>query len=738
MGWFDEQIKERIHNDDRMVQDSFEKIASAITERRIAIVYDTDRMHAQEAIGHILMHYHIKSRDLPDSVNKLNDVLEYLMRPSGIMRRTVKLSEGWYEDAAGAMLAVTSDGKPVALIPGKVSGYVYFDPDSDQRIHINKKNQHLFGEEAVCFYRPMPVRKMNTLDFAKYVLGVVNYGDLAILLLCSLGVMLLGLFTPVITQFIYSKVVVSGNRLLLLSTITTLLLTGLSAALIGVFKESLIENLKMRANVTTQAATMMRILSVPTDFFRKYSSGDLAVRAQQMETLSDTLFDIIFTIAMTALFSLAYIGQIFAFAPSLCWPALGIILATTAVTILTAYLNMKATDQLMPVVSRESGMVYSLIGGVPKIKNAGAEKRAFSKWAYEYSKSARLRYSNYRMVRLRTTISSAITLFGTLALYEIAISQKISVANYMAFASAYGMVSGAFAALAAGAESIANVGSIVKMASPILEAVPELSEDKPVLERITGGIELSNVSFRYAADMPNVLDNMSLKIRPGQYVAIVGRTGCGKSTLLRILLGFEKPQKGAVYYDGKDMNTVDIKSLRRKIGVVTQNGKLFMGDIYSNIVISKPDLTLDDAWEAAEMCGMKEDIENMPMGMQTLIAEGSGGISGGQRQRLMIARAIAPKPRILMFDEATSALDNITQKTVSESLDKLKCTRIVIAHRLSTIKNCDRIIVLDGGHIVEDGRYDELIAKKGFFCDLVERQRVDIGENKEENSSAQE
>jgi ABC-type bacteriocin/lantibiotic exporter with double-glycine peptidase domain len=225
--------------------------------------------------------------------------------------------------------------------------------------------------------------------------------------------------------------------------------------------------------------------------------------------------------------------------------------------------------------------------------------------------------------------------------------------------------------------------------------------------------------------MPVILDGLSFKIRPGQYVAIVGKTGCGKSTLMRILLGFETPNKGAVYYDGQDISKIDLKSLRRKIGVVMQNGKLFSGDIYSNIVISAPQLTMDDAWKAAELAGIADDIRKMPMEMNTMISEGSGGISGGQRQRLMIARAIAPKPKILMFDEATSALDNITQKKVSESLDALKCTRIVIAHRLSTIMQCDRILVLDKGKIIEDGSYEELIAKNGFFADLVARQQLD-------------
>ena len=221
-----------------------------------------------------------------------------------------------------------------------------------------------------------------------------------------------------------------------------------------------------------------------------------------------------------------------------------------------------------------------------------------------------------------------------------------------------------------------------------------------------------------------ILNDISLRIPNGQYVAIVGKTGCGKSTLLRLLLGFEKPERGSIYYDKKDSCSLDMHSVRKKIGTVMQDGKLFQGSIYENIIIADPTLSMDAAWKAAEVAGIAEDIKKMPMGMHTQISGMAGGISGGQRQRLMIARAVAPKPKILFLDEATSALDNITQKHVSDALDALKCTRVVIAHRLSTIRHCDRILVMDGGKIIEDGNYDELIARKGFFAELVERQRV--------------
>ena len=276
--------------------------------------------------------------------------------------------------------------------------------------------------------------------------------------------------------------------------------------------------------------------------------------------------------------------------------------------------------------------------------------------------------------------------------------------------------------------SIAQIKPILEMARPFLTTIPETAGNKEIVTSISGRVELDHVYFRYNETGPFIIEDLSLKIKPGEYVAIVGRTGCGKSTLIRLLLGFETPEKGAVYYDSKDVTALDSGSLRRNIGTVTQDGGLFQGDIYSNITITAPQLSIDDAWEAAEKASIADDIRNMPMGMHTLISEGQGGISGGQKQRLMIARAIAPKPKLLIFDEATSALDNKTQRQVSEALDAMGCTRIVVAHRLSTIRHCDRIVVLDGGHIIEDGTYDELIAKEGYFAELVERQRLDTSE----------
>jgi NHLM bacteriocin system ABC transporter ATP-binding protein len=623
------------------------------------------------------------------------------------------------------MLGTTKDGNIVALLPGRVRGYYYKDSRTGESVKVNKKNADLIEEEAICFYLPFPLRKLQIKDLLTYIFQQLQAGDYALMIIATMITTGLGLVTPAISRYLYGDVLTYGNKTLLLGAVMTLLCVKLASTFITVIKGILNSNIATKMNLAVESATMMRVLSLPPDFFKQYSSGELSNRVGYMNSLCSMMFNAIFTTGLTAVFSLVYIGQIFAYAPALAVPASVIALLTLAFTVLTAVIQMGITEKQLTEAGKENGMVYALINGVSKIKNAGAEKRAFAKWGSQYVKTAKYIYQPPLYLKLSDVITTAVSLIGTIVLYYMALRSGVSVADYMAFNSAYAMVSSAFMALAAIAVTVSQFRPILKLVQPIFEAEPEVDTGRQVVTKLRGGIELSNVSFRYSDSMPKVLDNLSLKIRPGQYVAIVGKTGCGKSTLMRILLGFEKPQRGAVYYDGKDIASMDLKSLRQKIGVVMQNGKLFQGDIYSNIVISAPWLTLDEAWEAAEMAGMADDIRQMPMGMSTLITEGQDGISGGQRQRLMIARAIAPKPKILMFDEATSALDNLTQKKVSDALDQLKCTRIVIAHRLSTIRHCDRIIVLDEGHIVEDGTYEELLEAGGFVSELVARQRVD-------------
>ncbi len=726
MGWFDEQIRQRKQNDDDVFADSFVNMAAAVLGSKVTGSLSDGSAAAKSAIDEILKYYHVKSREVPDNIKDTNEQLEYLMRPYGIMRRTVRLEKGWYRDAVGAMLGVMKEsGRVVALIPAGFSGYCYIDPDSGKKIKINRRNQRLFDSEAIAFYKPFPLKKIGLGSVAKYIAETLSAADFALIALATLALSLIGMLSPKLNNILFAAVLPSGSVRLLLSIAVFTVSVSVSSLLISATKEMITARINTKMSVSVQAAAMMRIMSLPADFFKGYGSGDLSSRAAHISSLCNMLVSAVLTTGLTSAFSLIYISQIFIYAPLLVVPAIAVILVTVAFSLISSFAQMRISKKQMELSAKESGMSYALISGIQKIKLAGAEKRAFARWGNLYAQNAKLTYNPPAFIKLNSVISLAISLIGNIVMYAAAVKSGVSVADYYAFGTAYGMVSGAFMSLAGMALTVAQIKPILETVQPFFNTVPEISEGKEVITRLSGGIELTNVSFRYNENMPLILDNMSLKIRPGQYVAIVGKTGCGKSTLMRLLLGFEKPQKGAVYYDGRDIERIDLKSLRRRIGVVMQNGKLFSGDIYSNIVISAPWLTQSDAWDAAEKAGIAEDIRRMPMGMNTIISEGSGGISGGQRQRLMIARAIAPKPKILMLDEATSALDNLTQKRVSESLDSLKCTRIVIAHRLSTIKQCDRILVLDGGKITEDGTYDELIAQNGVFAELVERQRLD-------------
>ena len=313
------------------------------------------------------------------------------------------------------------------------------------------------------------------------------------------------------------------------------------------------------------------------------------------------------------------------YAPGLVTPSIGIILVTVIFMIATTTVETAWDRIIMEHEAKERGLVYALICGVQKLKLAGAEKRAFSKWAHMYAKTANDTYNPSFFIKTNSVISLAINLVGTIVLFAFALKSQISVADYYSFNIAYGQVSGAFLALAQIANSIAQVRTVLKMVNPIMEAEPEMTENKAVVSKLSGAIELQHVSFRYEEQSPMIVDDLSVQIKPGEYVAIVGKTGCGKSTLLRLLLGFETPSRGTIYYDQKDIRGLDLKSLRQNIGVVMQSGKLFQGDIYSNIVVSAPHLSVNDAWEAAEIAGIANDIREMPMACSQWSAKAQAG-----------------------------------------------------------------------------------------------------------------
>ena len=730
MGWFAEQIKERIRKDDAEFVDAMEEISSIITGTRqtpdTVCLKEEQDAHITDALREILRYYRFKAVELPHDAKSLEDQLESFCRPFGIMHRRVKLEKGWYRDSIGAMLGFRKNGNAVALIPGKCFGYLCYDSDHVGPVRLSKKTEDDLKETAICFYKPFPVRKMGFRDLLRYMLEAVSLSSYLMLIAMMVLTTLVGLIFPKITHAIYNEVIPSQSMRLFWAVLIFYVSVQIGALLIGMVKTLANEKVSTQMSVAVQSAAMARVMSLPPEFFRQYSSGELATKIQQLHALSGGLYSTLISTSLTSVLSLVYITQIFTYAPALVIPALCVTLLTFGHSLLDTMIRVKHRRLAMEAEAKKNGLTYGLISGIQKIRLSGAEKRAFTRWAKIYAEEVRHTYGLPLGQILSYTITMGISLVGTIVMYYFAVRSGVSLADYYAFTTAYAMITAAFTALSGVGQQIANIRPTLEQITPILKAVPEISQDKKIVTKISGGIELNNVSFRYHDSMPWILKDLSLKIRPGEYVAVVGKSGCGKSTLFRLLMGFETAQRGAVYYDGRNISTLDLHSLRKKIAVVMQNGKLFQGDIYSNISISAPWLTLEEAWEAAEIADIADDIRAMPMGMHTVISEGGGGISGGQKQRLMIARAIASKPKILMLDESTSALDNITQKKVSEALDRLQCTRIVIAHRLSTIRRCDRIIVLEDGRIVEDGNYEELLALGGRFADLVARQRLDV------------
>ena len=729
MGWFENQIEERREADRQLLEDSFVKAAGVVLGHRDAERIGDERIVTKNAIDEILKYYHFKPVEVPESIEEAGEQLDYCLRRYGMMRREVELREGWYKDAFGPLLAFREkDGVAVALLPGRFRGYYYNDPASGKQVRIDSKTAASFRKTAECFYKPLPQKKLTVKDLLLYTNSCFSMSDTVLRIASMLAVTVVGMMLPRLTKALTGPVLASGSTGSLIGIAVCIVCVQISLHMITSVSGMLSKRIELKTSLGVQASMMMRIMSLPTSFFRKYSPGELKSRAMSVNQLCAVMLGIVMTTSLSSLMSLLYVLQIFRFARMLVIPSLVIILITVAFSTMSTLVQVGLIRKRMDVEARESGMSYAMISGVQKIKLAGAEKRMFARWLDLYSEDAALTYDPPLFIKINTVISTAITLISTIVLYFLAIKSGMDQSSYMAFMSAYGLVMGAFTAMSGVALQAAQVKPMLEMAEPFLNAVPETSEAKEIVTDITGAVELDHVSFRYSDDTPMILKDISLKIRPGEYVAIVGKTGCGKSTLMRLLLGFEKPDKGAVLYDGRDIDSLDLPSLRRKIGTVIQNGGLFQGDIYSNIVITAPELTVDDAWKAAEIAGIADDIREMPMGMYTMISEGQGGISGGQKQRLMIARAVAPGPKLLLLDEATSALDNKTQRHVSEALDAMGCTRIVIAHRLSTIRHCDRILVLDGGQIVEDGTYEELIERKGFFAELVERQRIDSEE----------
>lgn len=728
MNWFETQLEQRAKNDGEELSDTVIELAQTVISSDDLRLINSERI-SEMAIDEMLHCFRKNPVKYPYNVRSFGEKLSYAASSHGIMYRTVILKGDWYKDAFGVMIAVIErDSLPVTLIPKGISGYRYFDTRLKKYVKITKKNCGMFKKQAYVFYKPLPEGTVTPPKLLRYMLNYVSFPETAMMLFVTVLAISMALMIPDLTANLFSKTIAWGNNKIIYAIGAMMISATLAGHFFKQARSLLTRRFTTRLSTGVQTASMMRVLSFPMNFFKKYSAGDLASRLDLLQPMCEITVSFVLSTVIFLVYSilniLRWIGRPEPFRVNLVLTVFIIILYVWSLR-RQAKFNIRKFEADTEV----NGITYEIITGIQKIKLTGTEKRFFSRWGRAYSESARLNYSPPESLVLLKTLPVLITIAESVFLY-LSLSgyfkySEITTAEFLSCVIWLSIFLGSVTSWFSEIPVTAMATPIANLLKPIFETLPEGEAGKLAVTNFREGIDFSGVSFRYDEGSPYVLKNFDLHINNGEYIAIVGKTGSGKSTIMRLLIGFEKVCKGAVYINGVDIDNIDHKALRRQIGIVQQDARLFQGDILSNIRLSAPNASWKDVWKAAETAGIADEIRKMPMGMHTIISEGGKGVSGGQRQRIVIARSIISNPKILLLDEATSALDNITQSKVAKALDSLNCTRIVIAHRLSTIKRCDRIIVLKDGTIAETGSYDELIAKKGYFAELVEKQQIE-------------
>lgn len=655
------------------------------------------------------------------------DMLAEIAEASRVRRRRVTLAGNWWQKDGLPLLSFRKqDGHPVVLLPS-ADGYRLASAAGGPSIRVDAAVAVELEDFAWAFYRGLGETYRGLVEMLRFgSLGCLR--DYLMVIAMGIAIGLIGMVTPMATGMLFDSVIPGADKNQLLQLTLALLAAAFTTSLFDAARGFAVLRVEGRLDLAIQSAIWDRLMRLPATFFRDYSAGDLAMRANGVNSILQLISGTTLQTLMGAVFSSFNLALLFYYNVKLALLALVLVAIAVLVTVLAGFLRLQHERHLATVEGRISGQVLQLLSGIAKLRAAGAETRAFFNWARNYGQQQEHTFRARMVGNLLDVFNSIfptlanVLIFGLVAFY-LTEDKSFSTGHFMAFNAAFGGFLGAMLAATGAIMAILNVVPIYERARPILQTPMEITEAKTHPGPLSGDIEISHLSFSYTPDSPIILKDINLHIRAGEFVAIVGASGSGKSTLLRLLLGFEWPTQGAIYYDSQDMSGLDLGALRRQLGVVLQNGQLISGDIFGNIVGSAP-LTLDDAWAAAEQAGLASDIREMPMGMHTMVSDGGSTLSGGQRQRLMIARAIVHRPRILFFDEATSALDNQTQAVVSDSMTQLRATRVVIAHRLSTIIHADRILVMADGQIVQSGTYAELLAAEGLFADLAQRQII--------------
>ncbi len=717
-----DQYHLRRKREDKFIDNSLREILQVVEEETAAagLEQGDPLFNACQVIcGHLKIE--IKHPSKKKGETKLQDIAD----SSRFKYRQVLLDGEWWRADAGPLLAFRGEEhQPVALIPKKPNTYYLYDPERGEELLVTPAVAEELNPNAVTFYRPFPERALSLLDLVKF--GRESFWLRDIFLLIFTGTIggLLGLSIPLATRNIFDVIIPEGEGGQIWQLALLLFAAVLAKSLFELTRSFAFVRLRTSIDYSLQSAVWDRLLTLPVPFFRNYTAGELAQKAMSINEIKNIMSDAIMTSLLAGIFSIFFYLQMFYFSIPLALGATVLVIISLLVTLFLGMLKIRYQQELLEIKNEISGFVLQLINGISKIRVSASENRFFHLWSREFSKQRRLDLKVYSFNNYLSTFNAFFPVISSLIIFYLVIGQRteINAGIFIAFNAAFISFQTSILSLSDVFINMLASKPMLKNVEPILKTVPEYHDEKESPGELSGQIEVSNLDFRYTQDGPLIIKNLSLNIKPGEYVAFVGPSGSGKSTLLRLLLGFEKPQFGCIYYDNHDLEKIDIKEVRKQLGIVLQDGQLMSGSLYSNIIGSSTELTLDDAWEAARMAGLAEDIKKMPMGMHTVVSQGQQTLSGGQKQRLLIARAVVRKPKLIYFDEATSALDNKSQSLVTDSLNRLNATRIVIAHRLSTIRECDRIFVLEEGELIEEGNYRQLMNQEGVFSELARRQ----------------
>ncbi len=660
------------------------------------------------------------------NASKSWDGLKKILRASNIRSRRVSLPENWWQNDHGHLMGYTkTDKTPVALIRKK-NKYILYNGKKNEETQVDNNIGNTIEQNAHSFFSPLPKGKLSKLDLLKFTLAFTKR-DFAFFITLGVIAALLSLFIPIMSGYIFNVIIPGGQKSSLYDIGLLLLSLVIVLGVINFAKAIAVLRFEGKSSYKLQSAVWDRILSLKVPFFSKYDAGNLAERSLGIEKIRTILSANVMGSLVAAIFSLFYLGLMFYYDVGLSLLALLLGLIVAAFTLTISILAYKHVAGFMRMQAIISGFMMMMLNGIKKVRMTGTGDKVFNIWADKFSKQ-KVHYAN----KQKLLIVASIFTYGFPILAIILIYLRIyhlltlpggsfRVGDFIAFNTAYLCFQGALISAFMVTVPIMSIKPTLELLEPLLDAEIEDYDNKKDVGELTGAIEINHLKFRYGK-MPNlILKDISLKINPGEFVAIVGGSGSGKSTLFRILLGFEEYESGTVLFNDLDMKDVDIRTIRDQTGVVLQNGKIMEGTVLYNI-IGTSNYTEEEAWEASRMAGCDKDIEDLDSKMDTYLTAGGGTLSGGQQQRIVIARALIKKPKLLLFDEATSALDNDTQKTVTQNMAHLNSTKVVIAHRLSTIKDADHIYVLEKGEIVEHGSYQELVDKKAWFFNLVKNQ----------------